>query len=67
MYVLYLPDLNESIKTKIYQYLRFEVNANNEPIEKEEKSIMDQEALMKDDIADINSDNENENENHNFT
>ncbi len=65
VYVLYLPDLNESIKTKIYQYLRFEVNANNEPIEKEEKSIMDQEALMKDDIADINSDNENEN--HNFT
>ena len=31
-YVLYLAELPETFKTKIYQYLRFEVNANNEPI-----------------------------------
>lgn len=32
VYVLHLQELNETIKTKIYQYLRFEVNANNEPL-----------------------------------
>ena len=32
VYVLYIADLNDVIKTKIYQYLRFEVDANNNPV-----------------------------------
>lgn len=32
VYVLYIAELNDVIKTKIYQYLRFEVDANNNPV-----------------------------------